>query len=853
MIINATSHTIKNIWIFFLLICVVFVALMGTLVNGIQIDNVTLPKIKISQLYIKLDKKLIVHMENLQIQKETQVDSSLEETLSLLNNFSYLNQFFKEITIDKITYDNEEIKLIFKENIFYLESRHFNINLEITPLENLAFDVQIQEAILKDLHLHVKGKSHLDFKHKVYDYEGTFETFGINGMATINVKDNMLNYHLQTNDFTNANLADLVNFISSQVELDQIAQDWIHKNIVAKSYTLHFAKGRVNLQNFDYYPLEMRASATARDAIVAFEPTVPPAHVDEIGIVFENDTLIFDVTNPTYEKKVIQKANVYIYNLISKGTGIVVDLDAKSKLDEAVHKILRAFKIIVPITQTSGETDANVRLDIKFLPFDINATGKFIVKNSNFKLNSLDMFSKEAEINLDNFIVTLNKTNMRYKNLFDIDITGIFNTKIDKFEGVGDINMLQLDFSGARLLDVKNLKQQQATMNIESNATQIDIPSLETTLQFEPKNNFFSFKDLSKIAALSPFMQENGLNYGSVMVNTENFEKFTATINTKDIKTPLLINKMPLENFEIKLTTDTKTLDANTLNNQIFLHLEKDITLHVKDVNISIPKEEDLLDSPIKITILGENSSFIDLEANRTILSDSYQLILEKNTISLNSKKGKSTFNYEKKKEHLSIVGTGLDDNFTNNLVSNHYFEKGNFSLQLQGKNDKNMHGTFIMQQTSIQDLKFFDNLMATINAIPSLLVFSDPKFTKEGYFVKDGYIEFSRIGDIITITDMKLTGNNADIVGGGTVNYETNQIDLKLKIRTLKTFSNVIDFIPIVGGLILGEDRRISTNINVTGEIEDPKIGTNLILDTIKSPLNIIKRTLELPLEIFK
>ncbi|ARU48648.1 hypothetical protein Sdiek1_1484 [Sulfurospirillum diekertiae] len=58
MIIKATSHTIRNIWILLLFIVLSVVALIGTLVNGISIDNLTLPTLKIDQLYIKLDKKI---------------------------------------------------------------------------------------------------------------------------------------------------------------------------------------------------------------------------------------------------------------------------------------------------------------------------------------------------------------------------------------------------------------------------------------------------------------------------------------------------------------------------------------------------------------------------------------------------------------------------------------------------------------------------------------------------------------------------------------------------------------------------------------------------------------------------
>lgn len=106
-------------------------------------------------------------------------------------------------------------------------------------------------------------------------------------------------------------------------------------------------------------------------------------------------------------------------------------------------------------------------------------------------------------------------------------------------------------------------------------------------------------------------MQENGLHQGRVLVTTQNFEKFQATILAQDFSTPLLINDTVVKDFEVKLSTDTITLDAHTIDKKISLHLDKQITLHVKDLNISIPKGDSPLESPIKITILGENSSLL--------------------------------------------------------------------------------------------------------------------------------------------------------------------------------------------------------------------------------------------------
>ncbi len=853
MIIKATSHTIKNIWIFFLFIVLFFVALIGTLINGISIDSMTLPKIKIDQLYIKLDKKLIVTIESLEIKKETQVDTSLEESTTLIQNFPYLNQFFSHIDIKHILYDNETFALTYNEGLFTLDSKHLNVTLHIFPVDKWRFNIDVDEAFLKDYALHVKGMVRSDIRQKEYSFEGNFETFGLKGRALLELKQSLLTYHLQSEKFDNKALSDFMNFLVTQIELEPIVKAWIHENIVAKEYILDNLEGKLDIDTGEYFPLEMKGHAHVQDALISFEPSVPAAHADAIGITLENDKLLFDISNPTYESKNIQKADVFIYNLLTKGTGIVVDLNTKARLDDKIHKILHAFNIDVPITQTSGLTDASVKLDIRFLPYDINATGLFKLSPSNFLLSGVPMSTNAGEVSLNNFIVTLDHTNMRYKNLFDLNATGVFDTQKGHFDGKVDINSLFLDFSGNTLLDTHKLMNQKGSFDIDDNATRISLPSLGTTISFGDTTNSFKMSDLSLLMPLSPFMQENNLTTGTLDVQTKDFNTFNASIVLNDVSTPFLDNNQTLNHLEITLSTDTKSLDAYTLDHKLSLHFDKEIILHVKDLNLLVPDGNASLNMPIKTTIFGENSSIIDSNTSKTVLSDRYSLVLYKDEIALRSTRGKSLFEYEKKKKVLSINATALDDNATNALFNKHYFKEGNFSLNVDGTDDTHMRGTFIMHQTYIKELKFFNNLMATINAIPSLLVFSDPNFNKEGYFVDNGYLEFNQTGEIMHIEELQLRGKNADIVGSGDVDFATNTLHLKLQIKTLKTFSSAIDMIPLVGGLILGDDKRISTNVDVSGPLDDPSVETHLILDTLKSPVNIIKRTLELPLEIFK
>ncbi|MDD3463679.1 MAG: AsmA-like C-terminal domain-containing protein [Sulfurospirillaceae bacterium] len=853
MIIKATSHTINKIWILLLFIFLLFTALTATLVYGIKIDEIALPKIKVYGLYIKLDKKLILDIQSISIDKDAKRDTSIEEISYLTTYFPYINQFFETISIASIIYDNKTVTLYFKDDIFYLNSDYITLDANVLPKEDGKIHTQIKKLVLKDFHISLEGNLDINLRQKVYQFLGKFETFGIEGIIETQISNDILNYRLATKSFQK--FAPSMEFLFSKVELDPIAQDWIYKNIVGREYILDYFEGKFDLNTLDYFPLSMKGHATVKDAIIKFNPDVPSAKAKQIGVTFEKDSLIFDVVEPIYQGKKIDKTNIYIYNLLApaKPSGIVVNLNAESLLDENIHKILRAFNINVPITQHSGKTDAKVNLDIKFLPFDINATGEFIVKDAKFSLSDLNMYSSNAKIRLDNYNIYLDNTNMQYQKLFDINTTGVFNTLAQTYEGSSSINHLSVKLDALELIEAKNIQNLSSHVAIDKlGNTIIQIDELSTKIFFGQANNVFDFSSLSSISKLSPLLKTYDIQNGDATIYTQDFKNFAADLNLKEVKTPFMEDNKTILDFTIHLDTDTKTFSAKSKNEKLSLKAEKDITLHVKDYNISI-KDETTNYFPIKVNILGNNSSFIDSDANRTIPCDSFTATLFKDTTKLSCQKNTSAFLYDKNREGIQIAAESIDSNFLNLFAGVSYFDDGNFSLHVKGKDKKTLSGKLQIHQAIVKDLSFFDNLMATINAVPSLLIFKDPKFNQDGYFIKDGFINFSRSQNIIAITELKLTGNNADIVGKGFIDTDSNKLSLDLKIRTLKTFSSAIDMIPIVGGLILGEDKHIYTNIDVRGTIANPTIETHILKDTVKTPINIIKRTVELPLKIFQ
>ena len=75
----------------------------------------------------------------------------------------------------------------------------------------------------------------------------------------------------------------------------------------------------------------------------------------------------------------------------------------------------------------------------------------------------------------------------------------------------------------------------------------------------------------------------------------------------------------------------------------------------------------------------------------------------------------------------------------------------------------------------------------------------------------------------------------------------------MNLNLSTFKSVSNIVKHIPLIGYLVLGDEGCISTKVRIRGKLANPIVKSQIIKDTLKAPVNIIKRTLGIPLKIFQ
>ena len=845
MIINATSHTMRNIWKFFLVIFLLITFLFIFLQNGIRINSLTLPNVKIKQLYIKLDKKFIVTAHTVTINLDSKRTTSLSELQFLTNKAPIFNGLFKTISVLHLNLHNKSIKFLFKDDIFYIDSDFLTVDAKVTPFDN-TIEVNINQIYLKDYQVKLNGLLTINTSNKIVNFRGNYETFNIEGGVELKIQNDILYYRLNSKKFTT--FAPFVDFLTTKIYLEPLLKEWIDKKIVAKEYTLNNLEGKINIKTLEYYPLLIKGKASVKNAVVKFNKKVPGATVDDLEITLKDDNLIFGIQKAAYKGKDISKTNVHIYNLLERGSGIVIDLNAKIMLDESIQKILKAYKINIPITQTAGKTQANVVLDIGFLPLQIkNYSGQFQIDDANITLAGLPIYSKSGLIKLDNEKVSIEKANLKYNKLFDLYTSGTLDTSSKIYKSKNYIKSLHVNLGNTQLLNISDFNSS-ATLDFNKK-TIIHIDKLGATLNFDDDINNIKVENLASLYDYSKLMQDIQVKDGKLSIKTKDFQHFNVLANLKNIKLPIKQNGKEINNLDLNIKVDNTQFSANSLDKNIEISQKDTLKVKIKDLDVLFNSSK--LDKSLgikKIQVEGINSNIIDTNSSMIIPSSHYIYTLDGSNMQLYNQYLSQNLFIQQSDSLFLVRGKSLKASYMNSLLGKDIFEDGLFDVKLDGNNSKDFQGKLLMKNTTLLGMHFYNNLMALIDTIPALLTFKTPGFNDKGYSINKATFDFSKSNDIITINKLEIDGKSTDVIGNGTINAKTNDVNMTLELSVLKSLSSVVNKIPVINYIILGKNGKLYTTLNVTGTLDKPQVKTNVISNTIMSPLNIIKRVIQAP-----
>ena len=176
-----------------------------------------------------------------------------------------------------------------------------------------------------------------------------------------------------------------------------------------------------------------------------------------------------------------------------------------------------------------------------------------------------------------------------------------------------------------------------------------------------------------------------------------------------------------------------------------------------------------------------------------------------------------------------------------------------------------NLDGKIIIENSNIEDLAVLNNLLIFIHTSPALInpllaipsvvgMATNSGFSLTAYRIVNGTVEFNynKENKLINIKKLLTIGNGIDFDGKGRIDLSNLTLDTQLKLIFLKDYSNIVGVVPVVNYVLLGDNNRVETQVNISGDLNNPEISTNLTKDTFNIPMNIAKRLFLAPSMVF-
>ena len=834
---------------------------------GIKINDFEFYGVKLEQLYIKLDKKIIARAKQIRLpnfKKESKQKSSDERLLNLSKSVDFIDTIFQEISLENVQIgDDFKLKILFLDDIFFVDSPYLNVDIKFQNEQQDGIDLfSVRNLSFKDFNVSISGEGSADFDKNDYKFEGNFTSHELHGKLNFALKDTFLTY--KAYDVEAGSIKNFIDELDRRIELNSEVKNWIYGYIVADDYELKEINGKADLAKNNFYLNDLNATANTKNLLVKFEKGLPAVNVGEANITLKNSKLKFDLISPIYNGKKLDGSSVVINNIFDeKSANLELLIKTKSIYDETINEILKAYKIIVPVRQLSGKMDASLKILIKLDEKSLeNFDEKSVIANGEFKISDAVLEIAGSKFNTENALVKLIDTT----NL-NIDATGFgleffkANAKvnIDLRKSTGEIKGTIESF------DLKEKNDEILAFKNEPFTAFLDFSKDDKTLlKIEPFGLDMSFRDENVISTKnskfilqnSPVLKQNGvLDFDEISIKSNDFVDLDILAKEVKFDMPFLDkNGSKYENDDLKILVSKAGVKVDSASKKLSLDIkEKAINVKTQDLDLLVLDDNETRKQSTPLELLAKNGDIILKDLNKTLPFTSFSAEKKGKSISLNGLAQQGRVGYFNDEKSINLDATDISGEFINNLFGIKSFEGGKFRLKLLGESTKDFKAEVRFFGTYLKDYIFYQKLLSFLNSVPSLLSFKTPDFNDKGFTVKNGKILLTRKGDMIEFLAIEMIGTSADIGGRGTIDLKSKKINIDLELKLLKDASSIIDKIPLVNQIILGKDRSLSTVIAIRGTTDKPEYSTQILQDALLSPLKIIRNVIQAPFLIFE
>ncbi|XPV70253.1 MAG: AsmA-like C-terminal domain-containing protein [Halarcobacter sp.] len=652
---------------------------------------------------------------------------------------------------------------------------------------------------------------------------------------------------LKTNSILNDDILEILKAFKINLPLKQLDGKassslvlkipYLAKNKMDIDGKFHIKNANMKLNNFDFF---------IKDANVVLKDTLVKIVDSDVS---HKDMLNAKVKLDIDTKKHLAKGSAFIkeFKIDSKNKSVIKlkDFDTKLKVDfnenttidlvdlntliniqkENINVLIRKLgtlynysDILKDADITSGELSLDIvdENNIEF-NFQTNSIDYPIYKNGKkidslklkgiVKDNKTELYNEEKDIQielLDNSLPLVKLVN------FDVDIS---NNKDEKNKTLPN---LKLEVSNSNIIidDKHTYKANWANFKIENNEIKFSADVIGLDLPIS--------KDGKKITHL----QVDGIYNGDIIKIESSDKNLELDYNIKNEKV-----KMSLNGYDVIYNTSDETDEKNT-------------TAYYID---------------------GINSNII-INKKHIAKAKKYNFIFENHQTKIDLTNDEISFKYYKGFDgKIKVNALNMNDKFLNALFGKNLIEGGIVNINAEGSNGI-ITGKADITNSKIVDLAILNNLLILVNTSPGLInpllaipsvvgMATNGGFNLNGYRVVEGQIDFTYNLDdkFLNMKRVFTKGNGIDFDGYTTIDFKTSKVDSELKMVFFKNYSKIVGSIPVVNYILLGDENRVSTKVQIYGTLEEPQYKTVFIKEGIKAPYNFIKRIITSPMKLFE
>ncbi len=501
-------------------------------------------------------------------------------------------------------------------------------------------------------------------------------------------------------------------------------------------------------------------------------------------------------------------------------------------------------------------TYKTIRLDQDNLKVSLKQqahTDLFTDAQSHWLIDQTPLVVAPFHIMPDQSTFSILKGHFLLDDVIQSDMSGSYDLKEKK----GLFDLQNFSFDNKKLGDLFAADDTiQINIEEDNNTTHFSIEKLNMYFKIRESGWHLDLYSLEQFSQNSPLLQEYNITKGAFSADSKTGSYPFIFKGHVDYPYSLLIEQeRPGSRYTLtgSLNEEETVVQVNeeinvTINDSI--HIASDnVGFNLSEIVRFLNEHQndtDKRDTNDSIALyIDATHTFLTLGSDRRILADNLSIQYKNNHLNAQLHHLQGDAEMELVNNQFQLHGKSFGEKFITHLFKSSQFKGGQFSF-LGGGELSAFDGIIKLENTTIRNYILLNNLLAFINTIPALVTFSVPQYSQSGFKVNEAYAALSYHNKVLSIDAIKVDGKEMDIFGDGTLDYNTNTINMELSVKT-QAGSN-FGKIPLIGYILVGDNETAMTSFTLRGDLDNPEIKNKMAKDIVIAPFNILKRTLQLP-----